>query len=75
MSGMATKPDPMRPSPTLLCKLGSIAVHADELANPRTGHYFDKKALDTLLEDAEVSEWMAAMRKMAMLPVKRGDRK
>ena len=62
--------DPFAPTPTLLAKLGSIAVHAEELTSP-TGHGFDKAALDSVLVDYEVQEWMEAMRKMAMLPVKR----
>jgi len=63
--------DPMKPSPGLLCKLGSIAVHAEELSSPEHAHVFDKLALDTLLKDPEVKEWMAQMAKLAMLPVKR----
>lgn len=63
--------DPLKPPPSLLCKLGSIAVHADELADPRTGHIFDKHALEMLLADPEVVSWMKAMSKMGMLPVKR----
>lgn len=63
-------PDPLQPSPSLLCKLGSIAVHVDEMLSPK-GHFFDKKALDTLLSDTEVAEWLTAMDKMAMLPKKR----
>lgn len=62
--------DPLKPSAALLCKLGSIIVHAEELASP-TGHGFDKIALEQLMKDPEVAEWMAGMRSMAMLPVKR----
>jgi len=60
----------MTPSVSLLCKLGSITVHADELLSP-SGHEFDKHALDTLLADAEVVEWLATMRSMALIPEKR----
>lgn len=66
--------DPLKPSAALLCKLGSIIVHAEELTSP-SGHIFDKHALNTLVTDAEVIEWMKAMRSMAMLPVKRNERK
>lgn len=65
---MAT--DVLKPSPQLLIKLGSIIVHQQELNSP-DGHYMDKSALDSLLEDEQVKEWMAGMDKMAFLPVKR----
>lgn len=57
-------------SPALLCKLGSIIVHAEELRSP-DGHEFDAMALDALLKDAEVVQWLDAMRAAAMLPVRR----
>lgn len=60
---------------SLLVKLGSIAVHADELTtmspNAVRGHEFDKQVIRQLLADPEVSEWLAAMAKDALLPVKR----
>jgi hypothetical protein len=55
---------------SLLCKLGSIAVHADELTSP-SGHEFDLAVLKGLLIDPEVVAWMAGMRKASFLPVKR----
>lgn len=60
----------MQPSATVLCKLGSIAVHADEVMNPGA-HLFDRIALQGLLTDPEVVEWLAMMDAAAMLPVKR----
>lgn len=57
----------MKPSATLLCKLGSIIVHADEMLSPK-GHVFDKAALVGLLKDPEVVEWLGAMDAMAMIP-------
>jgi hypothetical protein len=63
--------DPLKPSITLLVKLGSIAVHVEEILNPKKGHYFDRYALQTLWDDPEVKEWLAQMNKMAMIPVKR----
>jgi hypothetical protein len=51
-------------------KLGSIAVHADELTSP-TGHAFDRVALQSLLQDAEVAAWLKEMDAMAFLPKKR----
>lgn len=62
--------DPLKPSPALLIKLGSIIVHMEELHSPK-GHPLDKNALDSLTGDPEVREWFAAMNKMAFLPVKR----
>lgn len=67
------KPNPLaalNPSPQLLCKLGSIIVHAEELVSP-FGHHFDKAALDSLMRDPQVVEWLAEMRRLAMLPEKR----
>lgn len=60
----------MQPSAALLCKLGSIAVHVEELLSPE-GHSFDRAALGTLLADAEVREWLHAMDSAAMVPKKR----
>lgn len=62
--------DPFKPSVSLLVKLGSIAVHAEEIMSPKA-HDFDKTAIQTLLDDPEVFEWRKAMDKKAMLPVKR----
>jgi len=62
--------NPLQPSPSLLSKLGSIIVHADELNSPG-GHAYDLTALQFLYSDSEVVEWLNQMRKMAMIPVKR----
>lgn len=62
--------NPLTPTPSLLSKLGSIAVHADELMSP-DGHSFDRVALTTVLHDAEVTEWLTAMGALAMVPLKR----
>ena len=68
-------PDPddteaLRPGMSLLCKLGSALVHAEELAGPG-GHEFDSVALAQAMADPEVTDWLAAMRRMALLPLKR----
>ncbi len=63
-------PDTLKPSPALLCKLGSIVVHVEE-ANAPGGHTFDVVATQQLLADPEVQAWLDGMRKMAMVPVKR----
>ena len=61
----------MAPSITLLCKLGSIAVHADEMTEPGA-HEFDVIAMRQLVNDPEVKQWIADMG--AMLPLKRSAR-
>jgi hypothetical protein len=66
--------DPFEPSMTLLTKLGSIAVHAEELIGAGR-HQFDVDAMNTLLNDPEVLNWLGGMRKMALLPVKRSQPK
>jgi hypothetical protein len=62
--------DTLTPSPQLLCKLGSIVVHADELLSPG-GHQFDSEALKALLADSDVQVWIAEMGFMALVPLKR----
>jgi hypothetical protein len=62
--------DPLKPALPLLVKLGSLAVHIEEMLSP-AGHEYDRAAIDTLLTDPEVTTWMAAMGKMGFLPVKR----
>lgn len=61
---------PLTPSASLLCKLGSIAVHADEMMSA-DGHAFDRVALQQLIADAEVADWIKQMNAMAMVPRKR----
>lgn len=62
--------DALKPSLRLLITLGSIAVHVDEFFSP-DGHPVDKIAIEQLLKDAELLEWIKEMNKMAFLPVKR----
>lgn len=62
--------DPFKPSTTLLVKLGSIAVHAEELLSPKA-HEFDLHALRTLLASEDVQAWLKQMADMALVPVKR----
>ena len=59
---------PLKPQVTLLVKLGSIAVHADEMLSP-DGHEFDRISIQQLLHDPEVVEWIKDMAEM--LPLKR----
>jgi hypothetical protein len=64
MSNMLTPP------PSLLCKLGSIAVHVEELLSP-SGHPFDREALAALLADTEVRAWLGQMEAASLVPKKR----
>lgn len=61
---------PLKPQVSLLSKLGSIAVHAEELLSPE-GHAFDRSAIEGLLRDPEVRGWIDLMRDLALLPAKR----
>jgi hypothetical protein len=62
--------DVLKPQVSLLCKLGSIAIHAEEMLAPGR-HQFDVAAMRTLLDDEEVKKWIAGMDLMAFLPKKR----
>ena len=62
----------LTPPPSLLCKLGSIIVHMEEATEPG-GHEFDVHTMKQLMADPEVEQWLADMRAMAMLPVKRSE--
>ena len=62
--------DPLKPSVSLLIKLGSVIVHQEEMISAK-GHHFDKAALDTVRNDSEVIAWLEQMTKLAFLPVKR----
>ena len=53
---------------TTLCKIISIVVHADEMLSD-DGHGFDKIALQDLLKDEEVKQFIKDMG--ALAPVKR----
>lgn len=62
--------DVLKPSASLLIKIGSAVIHAEEFLSP-TGHPFDKNVFDGLLRDPEVAEWIKAMDELALLPKKR----
>ncbi len=68
--GSFMKSDVMKPSSSLLCKLGSLYVHADEMMSDK-GHQFDISAIKGLLADPELKEWIKEMDKLALLPKKR----
>jgi hypothetical protein len=67
MMAVGNEMDMLKPSAALLCKLGSIAVHAAELTSP-DGHAFDRAAMLSVLSDPEVVGWLAAMDAAALLP-------
>jgi hypothetical protein len=69
-SSATTATDPLKPSATLLIKLGSMVVHLEEILSPKR-HEYDIAALNSLKEDEEVIEWFRAMNKTAFLPVRR----
>lgn len=60
----------LKPSAVILIKLGSIAVHAEEMLSGK-GHHFDVEVLKALLNDSDVKTWLAEMDKLALLPQKR----
>lgn len=60
----------LTPSVGLLCKLGSIAQHVDEMLSAK-GHAFDRHALETVLRDPEVIAWLKEMDKLALIPRRR----
>lgn len=61
---------PLKPSTVLLCKLGSIVVHTEEMLSSK-GHHFDVATLRGCLADPEVIEWMKEMDRLALVPKKR----
>ena len=67
---MTKNANPLKPSPALLCKLGSVLVHANELISSN-GHAFDRHALEQLTLDPDVKEWLAQMDALAMIPRRR----
>ena len=60
----------LQPPPSLLCKLASIAVHADEMLSA-DGHEMDRLALGSTLSDPEVRDWLAKMSAASLAPQKR----
>lgn len=64
------KIDIMAPGAALLCKLGSIVVHAEEAVSPM-GHPLDVLVLKGLLNDPDVKRWLGEMHRQALVPVLR----
>jgi len=62
--------NPLKPSVSVLSKLGSLAVHCEEMLSAK-GHMFDRHAIAGILLDGELKEWLVQMDQRALLPVKR----
>jgi hypothetical protein len=60
----------LKPTPSLLCKLASAVVHADEFLSVN-GHAADRIALNSILADPEVKAWIEAMSAASLAPMKR----
>jgi hypothetical protein len=60
----------LRPSMALLVKLGSIAIHCDEMLSSE-GHNFDRLAIESILNDKEVRDFIEEGQRTQMLPMKR----
>lgn len=60
----------LNPSASLLAKLGSAVIHAEEFVSDK-GHAFDLEAFKALLSDSEIQEWLEGMRTKLLLPEKR----
>lgn len=67
---MSDKTFPFAIEPSLAAKVGSILVHTEE-GTSSDGHEFDWHAVRALLADAQIVEWLRALQKMALVPVKR----
>jgi len=68
--------DPLKPGLSLLAKLGSIAVHVQEMESyhfdpTNRAFSYDLAALKSLLDDGAVKDWLRELDKMAVLPKKR----
>lgn len=62
---------PLKPSASLLSKLGSALIHAKEFLS-QDGRPVDRQEFEQILDDPDVVEWMRGMTKLAFLPVMRG---
>lgn len=60
----------LKPSTSLLCKLGSIVIHVQE-AKSSNGHDYDWISLNLLLADPEIEDWIDEMDKLSLVPKKR----
>lgn len=60
----------MKPELAILVKLGSIAVHVEEMMSP-DGHGADKISLEALLDEPDLKAWIEQMDKIGLMPKKR----
>ena len=57
-------------TPSLACKLASVVVHTEEGLS-QEGHPFDLEALNAMVKDAEVKEWISGMQEASLAPLPR----
>ncbi len=62
--------DVLKPSNTILIKLGSLFIHIEESLSDKA-HHFDITVIKQALADEELREWIKGMDKLALLPKKR----
>lgn len=55
---------------SLLIKLGSLAIHVEEMFGSN-GHQFDVEVIKTLLNDAEIRDFLDNPEMAVFLPIKR----
>ena len=60
----------LKPSATILTKLGSLYVHIEEMISDK-GSHFDIETIKGQLADGELQEWIKGMDKLALIPKKR----
>ena len=58
------------PDISTLSKIGSIIVHVDEALSSK-GHPLDIEDIKALINDRDVRQWLSAMDKAALLPLRR----
>jgi hypothetical protein len=60
--------NPLYPTTSILCKLGSIALEVENVVKP-LAPLFDFSEVMALLNDGEVQEWLHEMRKRMLVPI------
>lgn len=61
----------LQPSVSVGIKLASLAVHAEEMLAPGGSVAFDGAAINGILADPEVRDYIETLRPLALLPEKR----
>lgn len=62
--------EPLNPTLSLLSKLGSLAVYAEEMLGHEY-HASERAAIQSLLEDEEVQQWLKEMHQLSLIYRKR----